>query len=171
MPTRGAKGMMKAATAKAEVKTEEDTMPEEEQKVETKTIESLEFTVGSFSDFMLTGVKGGTRAVDKYYILYSNGDFIIQDGNTTDPSRGTVVDSAVIPNGEFDFSLVSAGLTTITNVYINTTIVFTNGTGESQFFHSLANLINIYNVNNIDLSNNTKLDYAFADCQKLQHVK
>ena len=171
MPMRGAKGMMKSAPAKAEEKSDEDKSEEEEPKEENKTVESIDFTVGSFSDFMLTGVKGGSRAVDKYYIFYSNGDLVIQDGNTTDPDKGTVVEMNLITNGELPQSTLYSLRYDLQNIYINTQIVIACGAGTyDRYFYGLSNLKNIYGIDNVDLTNETSLMFAFGECQQLQHI-
>ena len=152
---RGAK-MFKAAKAAPS---------DEKEEIEEKTVDSFSFAVGSFSDFMLMGV-GGTRSVDKYEILYSNGDLVIQEGNTTDPNKGTVVRMELCTDGTMH-AFYANYKSSIKNVYFNTTINRTSGNG---MFYQYPNLENIYYINNVIFSGSATLNQAFRECPKLKHI-
>ena len=162
MPMRGAKGMMKAAPAKAVEKPDEDKSEEEEPKEENKTVESIDFTVGSFSDFMLTGVRGVN---DVYAMLYSNGDLVFQLGDTADPDKGTVTASWNYgTSGVISYDWRSTTYrNSIIRVYINTPITY-NG---SSMFDQLSNLEYIYNMENLTVINLTTM---FRSCKKLKEI-
>ena len=164
LPLRGAKMLKSASPMKAEETDAEEA--EEEKKEENKTVESIEFTTGSFSDYMLMGV-GGTRSVDKYAILYSNGDLVIQDGNTPDTDKGDVIETWLCEDGVAHSPWQAEAYKNIVlNIYINTTIK----PYTSDFFSSLTNVVNIYNIDNIDVSDLTSMGSFFNGCINLEHI-
>ena len=131
-------------------------------------VSSFEFAVASCSDFILADVNTVDYDEDnKYAILYSNGDLVIQDGNRVDPSRGSSIGVWICPNGITQKEWANdSNISKVKNVYINTSIKFPS----SSLFSGMSQLEYIYNIENIDLSNLTSLQSAFYNCQKLKHI-
>ena len=163
VPMRGAKKLMNAKAAIQEVETKTDDGDNNADNLkENTTIETIDFTVDSFSDFMLTGVRGAT---DVYAMLYSNGDLVFQLGDTADPDKGTVTASWNYGTGDIARDWADAAYkNTIINVYFNTPVTY----NAQDLFKQLSNVEYIYNIDNVTLTKG--LFNCFLQCSKLKEI-
>ena len=105
-----------------------------------------------------------------YAIVYNNGEMVFQEGNTPDPTKGTVLGTYTgFETGYYTYSSIpwSSVQTSVVKVIFNTVVT---PKSTRYWFYKFSNLIEIENIELLNTENATTMNDMFYKCEKLTNL-